>query len=264
MNITTEQYNEEAKKNFEIINNELSDLSNHYIWLNLNHCKEYKDFWIHAKQISEMFKSLKPIKKEDRENLWDKFNSMCDEMKRKQTSEYDSHKIKSDDHKHTIISEIRSAQVNSIFGFDPPDIQEMKRLSGVLRNAGALLSRYKNEMTREHKQECFERIQETQKEHNAWWESLTNHRSRNRENYQEKLRSNIDKNRERLRKSTDALERCKNHVEELREKIRDAWNDEYIDMAEGWLSEEENRISDIEESIQRIEGWISEDEEKLR
>lgn len=262
MNIPTDQYDEEAKKNFDTIKYEISVLeSNHYKWfLEM----KYKDFWAHAKQISEMFKTLKPIKKGDRENLWSKFNSVCDEANRKQTAEYETRNIKSEGHKNEIINEIRRAQPCSLFGFAPPDIQEMKHLGSVLKNAGLMLSKYKTEMLGKHKQECFESIQEMQKEHNAWWESLTGHRSRKREDFQQNVRSNIEKNHERLKKATDALDHCNDHAADLREKIRDAWSDEYRDRAEGWLSEDEDKIKDIEESIQQIENWIREDEEKLR
>jgi hypothetical protein len=67
-----------------------------------------------------------------------------------------------------------------------------------------------------------------------------------------------------LKKAEEALERCKARQEDIQEKIRNGWNDNFIEMAEGWLSEEEAKETSIENNIQRIEDWISEDEEKLR
>jgi hypothetical protein len=264
MNITAEQYNEKARRNFETIEDELSELADHYLWLNTNHSKEYKDFWNHAKEITELFKTLKPIKKEDREKLWSDFGSQCEEMRRKQTQDNDNLKIKSNEFKDRIMRELKDADIGYKYEFDSPSIEAMKRLGSHLKEAGALLSLYKNEMTFEHKQECWERIEGIQKEHNAWWESLTGHRSQSRENFKDKIRANIDKNRESLKKAEEALERCKARQEDIQEKIRNAWNDNFIEMAEGWLSEEEAKETSIENNIQRIEDWISEDEEKLR
>ena len=211
-----------------------------------------------------MFKTLKPLLRKDRERLWDKYSSICEETKRKQHSEHENRKIKSEEHFNYIIKEVERARPCSLFGFLPPNVQEMKELGRVLRNAGSMLSKYKEEMFGEHKQECFERIQEIRHIHDAWWEELKRHRSKKQEEFQQRVRANLEKNYERHRKASDALHRMRNHAENLRDKISSAWNDEFRDRAYGWLSETEDKIIDIEDSIQRIEGWIHEDEEKFR
>ncbi|MFH1652543.1 MAG: hypothetical protein ABIE74_00645 [Pseudomonadota bacterium] len=226
--------------------------------------RQYKEFWAHARQVSDMFKTLKPLCHEDRERLWEKFSSVCEEVKRKQHSDYDTRKFKSEQHRNDIIREAESARPCSLFGLDPPDVEEMKVLSRVLRNAGSILSKYKEEIFGEHKQECFERIQEIRRIHDAWWEELKRHRSKRQEEFQLRARVNLEKNHERHRKATDALRRVRNHADDLRDKISSAWNDDFRDRASIWLSEAEDKIRDIEESIQRIEDWIREDEEKLR
>lgn len=229
----------------------------HRDWLK----RQYKEFWAHARQVSDMFKALKPLRREDRERLWEEFSSVCEEVKRKQHSEHDSRKFKSEQHRGDIIQEAESARPCWL---DTPDVDEMKALGRVLRNAGSMLSKYKEEMFGEHKQECFERIKEIRRIHDAWWEELKRHRSKRQEEFQLKVRGNLEKNYERHRKATVALRRMRNHADDLRDKVNSAWNDDFRDRAYIWLSETEDKIRDIEESIQRIEDWIREDEEKLR
>ena len=163
-----------------------------------------------------------------------------------------------------ILSEIEGSRPCSLFGFMPPDIEEMKCLGRKLKDAGQMLSRHKGEMFGEHKQECFSGIQEMRKVHDAWWEMLTQHRSQSFEERQARTRANLEKNYEQHRKAAAALESCRAHADELRDQIASAWNDDFRSRAEGWLAELEDKIRDIESSLERIEGWIRENESRLR
>lgn len=78
------------------------------------------------------------------------------------------------------------------------------------------------------------------------------------------MRKNLDTNYERHRKATQTLERLKDHRDKLQNDIDPAWNDDFRDRAYEWLSETEDKISDIEDFIAKLEDWISEDEDKLR
>ena len=49
---------------------------------------KYQDFWNKAKQITALFKELKPLAKSDRDLLWKQFNDLCREVKEKQKAEY--------------------------------------------------------------------------------------------------------------------------------------------------------------------------------
>jgi len=250
-----------SQKNAEAIESAIRSLdSSHWDWFK----RQYKEFWAHARDVSAMFKSLKPLRREDRERLWGEFNSTCEEVKRKQHSDSEDRRFRSDEHRKDILREAENARPCSLFGFLPPDVQEMKHLGGVLRRASNMLSTYKQEMFGEHKQECFARIQEIRAVHDAWWEEMKGHRSRRQEEFQARVRANLEKNYERHRKATDGLERVRRHADDLREQIASAWNDDFRDRASGWLSETEDKIRDIEESIATIEDWIREDEEKLK
>ena len=49
---------------------------------------KYQDFWNRAKQITALFRELKPLAKSDRDLLWNRFNTVCREVKEKQKTEY--------------------------------------------------------------------------------------------------------------------------------------------------------------------------------
>ncbi len=256
-----EQYDKKASANAAAIESQIQSLkSGHWNLFK----RQYKDFWAHAKQVSQMFKTLKPIRRDDRERLWEMFSAICEKTKRKQHSEHENRKYKSEQNRGYIIKEAESARPCTLFGFSPPDVETMKALGRVLRNASSMLSKYKGEMFGEHKQECFERIREIRHVHDLWWDELKRHRSKRQEDFQRRVKANLESNYERNRKATDALRRMRNHADDLRDKISSAWNDDFRDRAYGWLSETENKIRDIEDSIRRIEDWIREDEEKLR
>ena len=336
---------QQAKANAQALDSEIDSL------LRYMSQRNFKDFWALTKTISDMFKTLKPVRDEDRQRLWCSFSNACDAVKARQEegrlrsrqladsilaeveqaqpcviapspedlrellialgkhlrragqmlSEHKqemlgehkqecfnriqeiqaTHQVYWDEVKSgqrrerderqgrsrywtdMILSEIEGSRPCSLFGFMPPDVEEMKCLGRKLRDAGQMLSRHKDEMLGEHKQECFNRIQEVRAVHDAWWEMLTQHRSQSFEERQARIRANLEQNYERHRKATAALESCRAHADELRDQIASAWNEDWRSRAEGWLSELEDKIRDIESSLERIEEWIREDESKL-
>jgi len=139
----------------------------------------------------------------------------------------------------------------------------MKRLGRLLREAGNKLSENKHKMIAEHKQICFNEINEIRNQHDLWWEDLKRNKENKKENYKNNARENLEKNNEKLRKATNALEKLKEHRNKTQNDIDSAWNDNFRDRAYEWLSETEEKISDIEQYIEKIEDWISEDEAKL-
>jgi hypothetical protein len=256
-----EGFDKESKANAKAIESELGSLASGH-WAGLMQ-RDYGAFWGHVKHISHMFKTLKPLRREDRERLWQEFNGLCEETKSKQHDENKNRKFKSEQHRSDILEEAERARPCSLFGFMPPDVEEMKALGRVLKDAGLLLSKYKSEMLGEHKQECFAAIQDVRRAQDAWWEMLKGHRAQRHQDFQSRVRANISANYERLRTATDALERWRRNADNLRDIISSTSNDSHREKASGWLSEAEDKIRDIEESIERIESWIHEDEQKL-
>jgi hypothetical protein len=55
----------------------------------------YKEFFEHAKEIGQLFKSLKPLPHEEREKLWQEFSALCDDARAQQNTEREEQKLAS-------------------------------------------------------------------------------------------------------------------------------------------------------------------------
>jgi len=55
--------------------------------------RNYKEFFEHAKEVGSLFKTLKPLPHEDREQLWLEFSTMCDDVRAQQNSEREEQKL---------------------------------------------------------------------------------------------------------------------------------------------------------------------------
>lgn len=75
-----EDYEEKANDNYTRIKGEIEQLSISH-WRIPHVIRNYGSFWIHAKEISRMFKELKPLRKENREELWSIYSTICEEVK---------------------------------------------------------------------------------------------------------------------------------------------------------------------------------------
>lgn len=262
MTSPTPQWVEQAKVNAQTIESEIESLSSgHRDWHNQ---RQFHEFWPHVKRISQMFKELKPLLKDDRTRLWEWFGSICQEAKNDQQATHEARFAHSRQLANEILFAVDSCgsyPYSVVFSYG---IEELKISSQKLKEAGQMLSRHKHEMLGEHKQECFKRIQEMQAEHDVWWAQFRSERSHRHEDFQSRVRANLERNYERHKKAAAALESCRVSADTLRDKIASAWNDDWRSDAEGWLSELEDKIADIESSIERIEKWIEEDQAKLR
>ncbi|OQY30391.1 MAG: hypothetical protein B6244_00615 [Candidatus Cloacimonetes bacterium 4572_55] len=72
------EWYQEAKDNAEAVDFELTNL----IYDHLKKSRlDYRGFWNHARQISDMFKTINPLLREDRQQLWDRFNEIRDQVR---------------------------------------------------------------------------------------------------------------------------------------------------------------------------------------
>lgn len=229
------------------------------------------------KEIQADFNNkVKYPSKEERQHAWERFcelRSEAHEKSRERNAE------RSDYRMIEIRRELQGADWDALMDeigdivtlYTAPTTREiMKEKGRHLHEAGQLLSQYKNEMTREHKDEVFERIKEIREQHDIFWGRYKEYQAERqrqfeekRENARERIEANLEKNKEQLRKAQEALERQKDHRRDLEDQISSAWSDDFRDRAEGWLDEANDKIADIEASIDRIEGWIEEGRSKL-
>lgn len=256
-------YVEECRKNYEELSLEVSHfLSGSFGCENFSR-EDNKEFWEKASEIKEALKEAK-LFKEHRDELWCKRQEACERVIRHQQSANELRISRSDDCCNKIIDRAGLARPEDLFGFMPEDVDSMKRCGRLIKEAWELLSEHKHEMTREDKDKCFQYITETQEMVNDWWDNYKEYKKERRRSWEESVRERLEKNYERLSKAEAARDRVSEHIRELEQSIEDSWSDGYRDRASEWLSEEEDKLRDIEAHIERIESWIEEDEAKLR
>jgi len=233
--------------------------------------RDYKSFWDHVKEINLLFKDLN-ASREDREKLWNKLQNIIKECKEEQKSIQEDRHYKSKPYRDYLIREIESCRPieGLIAGIThlATNTEEMKDMGRRLREADLYLSKYKEEMTYEHIGECFKRIKEVREVQNMWWEYhkkiYIQQVQVKKNDYIERIQTNLDKNRERYAHASEALRKMEYSADKLRDKISSAYTDNFRNTHSGWLSELENKISDTKNSLRKLEKWIEEDEEKLR
>jgi hypothetical protein len=149
--------------------------------------------------------------------------------------------------------------------------EDMKRLGEKLSAVSKRFSEWKQKLTKEHKQEIFERIGEIRASHqlywgrrNQAWERNQEQRGGKRSEFESRVRQNIADNYERLAKAQNAADRCAENIASNYAKLADAKSADFAERVREWISQDEDRLDDIKTSIRRIREWISEGESKLR
>jgi hypothetical protein len=223
---------------------------------------KYQDFWNKAKQITALFRQLKPLAKSDRDLLWKNFNAICGDVKENQKAEYGALESQSQKHLDEILKLTDMAQLPP--GPPTPGIRELVERGQVLKNAGDVLGRFKHAMIAKHKKACFDRIQTIRKTHDAAWESLNVVTPQHQTGSKFHARRNLELNYVRQKKAVNALENFRigrSHIQTFLVSCRDP---EKAAMAKVQLAETEARILDIEEGIRKLEKWIADDERLLK
>jgi hypothetical protein len=253
-----------AHKNAEHLAGEIKKLSSltSPIRSNLPIITKYQDFWNKAKQITGLFKELKPLAHDDRDLLWNQFNTLCREVKEKQKSEYGTLESVSRGHFDEIMKQVELAQIP--VDAPPRDIYGLVERGQALKNAGELLGKYKHEMLAKHKKTCFDRIQKIRTIHDALWDTLNAEKPHPKSENVSRVQKNLEINIERYRKAAVALENFQLSAAHIRRFLTTCDNPEKIARATAQLAETERRINDIKEGIQNFEKWIEEDERTLK
>ncbi len=223
---------------------------------------KYQDFWNKAKEITGLFRELKPLAKSDRDLLWKRFNDLCRDVKEKQKAEYGTLESLSQGHFDAIMKLADLAQLPP--GTKSPGIHLLVERGQALKNAGDTLGRFKHAMIAKHKKACFDKIQGIRKTHDAAWASVNTGKPKQRSEIPFRARMNLEANYERRRKAENALENFQIGRGHIRTFLASSQDPEKIAKAKIQLAETEARIKDIEEGIRRLEKWIAEDERVLK
>jgi hypothetical protein len=253
-----------AYDNAELLDREVKNLVSLTVPIRENRpiITKYQDFWNKAKQITGLFKELKPLAKSDRDLLWKQFNGLCRDVKEKQKAEYGMLESLSRKHLEEIMKLADQAHLPP--GVPAPCIHELVECGQALKNAGDQLGRFKHAMIAKHKKACFDRIQSIRKTHDAAWESANAAKPKQQTGTKFRARKNLEANYERNKKAANALENFRIGREHIHAFLATCHDPEKAAKAKIQLAETEARILDIEEGICKLRRWIAEDEEILK
>jgi hypothetical protein len=223
---------------------------------------KFQDFWNKAKQITGLFRELKPLARSDRDLLWRQFNALCVEIKAKQKTEYVALELQSRGHFDTIMQHAGMAELPS--GAHSADIHDLVERGQALRNASEMLGKFRHEMIAKHKKACFNKIQEVRKTHDAAWELVHAVKPKQQTGTRFRARKNLEANYERYRKAAGALENFRMGRDHIRTFLATCDDPAKAVKATVQLAETEARIKDIEDGIRKLEQWIADDEQILK
>jgi hypothetical protein len=238
---------------------------------------DWRPVWDKAREVQAAFNARPHFPTvAERQEAWDHFNALRDEASEIAKEERGNFETMSSSHRDDLMGDLRYLEcdgseislADAVFG--SMDAEGIKQLGAKLGVLSKRFSEVKHRMTREHKQEVFDRIQEVRASHDRFWshrkeamERARAQRDERRSQFVDRVRANIRGNYERLAKAEAAEERVRCNLRSNYEKLSDARSEAFAERVRGWISEDEERLDDIRRSIDRIRGWIAEDEGKL-
>jgi hypothetical protein len=131
MSYDKETWKELCRENAHTLTSEINCLQNDYADP-LGFWHRYGDFWEHARRVSAMFKTLKPLFRDDRERLWSAFSAACEDIRKVQARERESRLNDSREKRDLVMSKIREAYFQAKGARDSGELAEADAFSAKL------------------------------------------------------------------------------------------------------------------------------------
>ncbi len=235
---------------------------------------DWRPVWEKAKEIQDIFNSgIRYPNKGQRDHAWAKFNNARNEASKHANAEREAMQNTSVAWRNQIIKEAESARysrMRDLYSFMSTDADDMKKMGQWLSHAGEMLKINKHNMLKEHKDQCFETIQEVRATHQEFWGSYNEARERKHKEFLSRsedaltrIGQNIADNEARKEKALQGLAHTEANIEKLEGMVASAYSDEFRDRFEGYLAEAEEKRQSIKETIARLDDWIATSEAKM-
>lgn len=233
-----------------------------------------KEFWDQVKEISSLFKELKPLTKEDRSSLWEKFHEICQATKEKQQKEYEKRRIISKNKRALIEPKIREAHYYVAETRNRDDVAQARSLLkealdwmkdgwGGFNTATQVFNLNDGKMLKEDREVCWNYWLEVNNEVNRKYNEIRESGKKRHDEWRQQMESNIDRWENLIDKNENIIHRLEDQVSDLEYKARTARTDEFADVVRGWINEKLQKISDIRQTNSNIEGKISSVKNKI-
>ena len=269
---------------------------------------DWRPHWDLIKRIGPSFKETRYPQKEDKNDAYQKFQNLVARIKEYQNREREQFQEKirqSESYKNIILSYVSKGTppswlegivdalvlapieniVEAALSWLPGEYDQEKEAlqycSSMLKEAGHLLSQYKEKMLGRDKKECFEAIQRAQESlDSAWkaykaarqkafdsWKASKEAKHRQWEEkqraFKEKLQESISYNESKLERLYDVLQHKESNLDNLHDKINSARSDEFRDVVQGWIDREHDSIREISNKIEQVKDKLYDMRSKL-
>lgn len=226
--------------------------------------RQYREFWNHAKRISELFKTMKPLVRDDRDRLWSKFNDICNEVKRNQKQERLEQQVYSKVKRNLIEERIKQAYFSADPSHDPVYLSEASRLlNEALEMMKSGPSESDTKLLKEDREILWGMWQEAKEKLRYARQEI---REQERKKYEERqMRRNelIQRWTDLVSKNEGVIARLQEQIDRLEDEVSNARSDEYADRVRGWIEEKYQKIRDINETNRELEDKIESVKSKM-
>lgn len=263
---------------------------------------KWRDSWPVIKSISEGFRGVRYVSREDHQKAWERFQALVSDVKHGQNEAreaFEKRAANSVSHKNRILSYAEAGRpshaatalfevVTGAFiirpmidavlgGHSDPWLETLQGCSSSLKAGWKYLSDWKREIFRSDADEAVQALRESQAILNEEWAKYKGHRhaeyearqqgrrerDARRSAFRERVQARIENHESRIDRLRDVLSHKRSHLSDLYDKRSDARSDSFRDRVDGWIREEEQAISDIEDKIDRLREWIAQERARL-
>jgi hypothetical protein len=283
------------------LNDLIDELDAHVRRASSGHAK-WRDSWPLIKSISSGFRGVRYPSRDDHQRAWERFQGLVATVKKEQDEArqtFDARAATSRTHKNRILAYADAARpshaATAVFelvtgafiirpvldavlgGHSDPWRETLQQCSNALKAGWQYLSENKREIFRSDADEAVQALKESQAILDEEWakykgqrhaeyearQALRREREEKRFAFKERVRARIENHENRIDRLQDVLRHKRSHLSELYDKRSDARSDSFRDRVDGWIREEEQAISDIEDKIDRLRQWIEEERNRL-
>jgi hypothetical protein len=255
-----EAWKEQCRENACNLESEINRLQSDYTDLLGLFWHQYDEFWAHARQISVMFKTLKPLFQEDRERLWAAYSTACEEMKGAQARERETRQNDPREKRDLVMSEIREAYFQAKGAASSEDFAEADALlaealawmkngwdgfNTVTQLVSSVLST--GAMTREDREECW-----------AEWQEAKELLRLRRDEFHAELRARRTSRWRRWVEQNDGfIDTLRAEIDDCETLERDARTEEFATRVRSWIEAKAQKIAKLERRNEELDTKIA-------
>ena len=262
---------------------------------------DFKALWQQIRTTGAGFKGVRFPTRQQHDESWSRFQDLVQRVKTEQgerRSTFEKRRQASEELRERLIRDVENVlpdsgladviltlatgglnivveqTLDALLGPFDKRKEELLQASRALKNAWSDFGARKSELLKDDKNTVYHALKNQQDrlddlwaqykaERQKAWEAFHQEGRQRHEEWRERTLSNVQKNQERQSRLEGVLDHKRNHLVSLHYRLFDARSDDYRSRVEGWISEEQAAIEDIERKIDQIKGWVSEDLAKL-